>query len=332
MIIIYSHRRFSLAAMSAVSTIKLSSGYDMPLVGLGTWQSNPGEVGKAVETAIRVGYRHIDCAWVYANQNEVGEALKKSIGRIVKREELFITSKIWNTFHSESSCKASVDEILSQLQLDYVDLMLIHWPMGYEEGGDPFPKSDDGTKMRYSNEDYITTWKTLENIVKTGKIRSIGISNFNHKQIDRILNIATITPAVLQVELHPYFQQKKLREFCKDNNIVITAYSPLGNPGSTMFRKEGDPNIMADEVLKEISKTHGKSIAQIALRWEIQHNIIVIPKSVTEGRIKENINIFDFALSETEMATIDKLDQNWRFVDLTFRDSDHPHFPFLEEY
>ncbi|EYC00307.1 hypothetical protein Y032_0116g552 [Ancylostoma ceylanicum] len=205
-------------------TVKLSSGFEMPLVGLGTWQSKPGEVGKAVEAALKAGYTHIDCAWIYGNQVEIGEVLKKLFSSTHKREDIFITSKVWNTFHSAAGCKKNVEEILTQLQLKYIDLMLIHWPGGYEEGTDPLPKRPGSDKYKYSNEDYITTWKVLEGFVKEGKIRSIGISNFNHKQIDRVIANSTIKPAVHQVECHPYLQQKKLRAYCKEKGIAVTAY------------------------------------------------------------------------------------------------------------
>ncbi|KAK6746296.1 hypothetical protein RB195_012419 [Necator americanus] len=313
-------------------TVKLSSGYEMPLVGLGTWQSKPGEVGKAVEAAIKAGYTHLDCAWIYGNQVEVGETLKRLFSSSYKREKIFITSKVWNTFHSTNGCKKNVEEILKQLQLSYIDLMLIHWPAGYEEGSDPFPKRPGSNKFRYSNEDYLTTWKVLEEYVKQGKIRSIGISNFNHKQIDRVIGSAVIKPAVLQIECHPYLQQKKLRAYCKDKGIAVTAYSPLGNPGSAFFRKAGDPNILTDPVVKKIASAHGKTPAQIVLRWEIQQDIIVIPKSCSEARIKENAAIFDFNLTDAEMKEIDGIDRGWRLIDLTSTESDHPHFPFLEEF
>ncbi|VDL64881.1 unnamed protein product [Nippostrongylus brasiliensis] len=171
-----------------VPTVKLSSGFEMPVLGLGTWQSKPGElqvasddrfkddarkllqVGKAVEIALNNGYTHIDCAWAYMNQSEIGEVLSKMFASTLKRENVFITSKVWNTFHSASACKKHVIEILDQLKLDYIDLMLIHWPMGYEECGEPFPKRPNSDKMKYSNEDYLTTWKVLEEFVKDGKV------------------------------------------------------------------------------------------------------------------------------------------------------------------
>ncbi|VDL86299.1 unnamed protein product [Nippostrongylus brasiliensis] len=208
-----------------VPTVKLSSGFEMPVLGLGTWQSKPVPSLPLV---------------------------------LFQRENVFITSKVWNTFHSASACKEHVIEILDQLKLDYIDLMLIHWPMGYEEGGEPFPKRPNSDKMKYSDEDYLTTWKVLEEFVKDGKIRSIGISNFNHKQIERLIANSSIKPAVLQVELHPYFQQKKLRAFCKEHDIVVIAYGSLANPGSAFFRKAGDPDVLTDPIIQKIAAAHNK--------------------------------------------------------------------------
>ncbi|VDM63967.1 unnamed protein product, partial [Angiostrongylus costaricensis] len=156
-------------------------------------------VGKAVEVAINAGYKHIDCAWIYGNQVEIGETLKQLFSAGHERENIFITSKVWNTFHSAPACKKHVVEILDQLQLKCIDLMLIHWPFGFEEGGDPFPKIPGTDNTKPSSEDYVTTWKVLEDFVKEGKIRSIGISNFNHKQIERLIANSTIKPSVLQV-------------------------------------------------------------------------------------------------------------------------------------
>ncbi|PIO68901.1 oxidoreductase, aldo/keto reductase family protein [Teladorsagia circumcincta] len=181
--------------------------------------------------------------------------------------------------------------------------MLIHWPHGYEEGGEPFPKRPDSDKMKYSDVDYLTTWKVLEDFVKEGK-----------------------------VELHPYFQQKKLREFCKEKHIAVTAYSSLSNPGSAFFRKAGDPNLLTEPVIKKIASAHNKTPAQVALRWAVQLDVLVIPKSTSEARIKENAALFDFKLTDAEMKEIEGLDRGWRIVNLTARDGDHLHFPFLEEF
>ncbi|CAD6200164.1 unnamed protein product [Caenorhabditis auriculariae] len=317
----------------SVPSVTLNDGHKMPLLGLGTWQSEPGEVGKAVKTALELGYRHIDCAYAYLNQKEIGDVLQKVFAEgKIKREDVFITSKVWNTFHSYEKAKENIATILSELQLDYIDLILIHWPMGYAEGAEIFPKTEDGKKMRYSDVDYLETWKAAEEAKKSGKVRSIGISNFNHLQIDRLLDNSTIKPSVLQIELSPYLTQKKIRDYCDSKNIFITAYSPFGNPGSSMFRKSGDPCVLNDETIKKIAEKHGKTNAQIVLRWITQHNIIAIPKSTSAERLSQNFNVFDVELSNEEMNAIDGLNKNWRLVDIKERDGDHPHFPFNEEY
>ncbi|EPB80324.1 oxidoreductase, aldo/keto reductase family protein [Ancylostoma ceylanicum] len=309
-------------------TIKLSSGYDMPMLGLGTWQSAPGQVAKAVEMAVKAGYRLIDCAYLYENQVEIGEALKKLFATGVKREDLFITSKVWNTFHSAAGCKKNVDEILKELQLNYVDLMLIHWPHGYQEGDGLFPKKEGSDKTAYSDEDYLTTWKSLEECVKEGKIRSIGLANFNHKQIERLLANCTIKPALLQVECHPYFQQKKLRAFCNERGIVVNAYSSLANPGSAYFRKEDDPNVLTDPVMKKIAEAHKKNLLALAL---LKINQKVMQNKNFLEIIRENADLFDFQLIDGEMKAIDGMDRGWRILHLD-SDADHPLYPFSEEY
>ncbi|VDL64537.1 unnamed protein product [Nippostrongylus brasiliensis] len=292
-------------------TVKLSSGFEMPVLGLGTWQSKPGEVGKAIEIALNAGYSHIDCAYAYGNQEEI-----VSLFDFSEKMYVFITSKVWNTFHSTPSCK-HVTDILKQLKLDYIDLMLIHWPTGYEEGGELFPKRPNSDRMKYS-----------DGKVGSSVIRSIGIANFNHKQIERLIANSTIKPAVLQVEIHPYLQQKKLRAFCKQHDIAVTAYGSLANPGSAYYRKPGDPDVLTDTTIKNIASAHKKTPAQIALRWAVQQNILVIPKSTSEVRIKENAALFDFELTEEEMKQIETLDRGWRLVNPTARDGDHPLFPF----
>lgn len=304
----------------------------MPCIGLGTWNLKRDEVGKAVKAALDNGYRLLDCALVYGNQKEIGQALCDVFRKgNIQRKDVFITTKVWNTFHSYERAKRSIDDMLAEMQLDYFDLLLLHWPQGYEEGGELFPVAPDGEHMKTTDIDYLEAWKAMEEAVKAKKVITIGLSNFNHKQIQRVIDNSEVKPAVLQVELHPYFQQKKLRAFCEKKNIAITAYSSLGNPGMPVFRKKDDPNILEDPVVTKIGAAHSKSPAQVALRWAIQHNINIIPKSTSEKRIKENFNIFDFSLSPDEMKELDTLDRNWRIVSVT-RDSGHKYFPFNEEY
>uniref|UniRef100_A0A914WIJ7 NADP-dependent oxidoreductase domain-containing protein n=1 Tax=Plectus sambesii TaxID=2011161 RepID=A0A914WIJ7_9BILA len=318
--------------MTVVPTVTLKSGEKIPVIGLGTWLSKPGEVAQALKIALKNGYRHIDCAHAYMNQDEIGQVLEEVIAQgTVKREELFITSKIWNTFHSYEKTKEAVDIILQQLKLKYVDLLLIHWPMGFQEGGEIFPRTADGNHMHYSDADYLDTWKALEEAVQAGKVKTIGLSNFNSQQIQRVIDHSHIQPAMLQIESHPYFQQTKLINFCKEKGIEVTAYSPLGNM-ATPFRKEGQANLLEDPVILEIAKHHNKSPAQVIIHWSIQRGVIVIPKSTSEHRLKENFDVFDFELSKDEMAKMAGIDRNWRILDLTARDGDHPHFPFNIEF
>ncbi|KAG0721132.1 1,5-anhydro-D-fructose reductase [Chionoecetes opilio] len=193
-------------------------------------QSKPGEVTQAVKDAISCGYRHIDCALVYGNECEVGAAIKAKLeDGTVKREDLFITSKCWNTFHSKELVLPTLKESLGNLGLQYLDLYLIHWPMGYKEGVGRFP-SDSNGKTIYSEVDYLETWLAMEEAFRSGLVKSIGVSNFNKKQIERVLKEGTIKPVTNQIECHPYLNQKKMVDFCRAKEICVTAYSPLGSP------------------------------------------------------------------------------------------------------
>jgi aldehyde reductase len=313
------------------SSIKLNSGYEIPVLGLGTWLSKPGEVGRAVIEAFDIGYRHFDCARIYQNEAEIGQSLSEILSKgKAKREELFITSKVWNTFHSYQKAGECIDASLKDLQLSYLDMCLIHWPMGFFEGGDLFPK-DKNEKLMYSDVDFLDTWKALEDAVTAGKVKSIGLSNFNKDQIERVLKACRIKPSNLQIECHPYFPQRDLIKFCHDNGIAVTAYSPLANNANTFSRKEDSPNLLSEPVLAEIGQKHSKTPAQVIIRWALQRNTIVIPKSVSKNRLQENFDVFNFNLSEQEMTKVDNLNRNWRMVALE-RDLTHPYYPFHAKF
>jgi len=294
-----------------VPNVRLNSGRDMPIFGLGTWKSQPGEVGEAVKNAIDAGYRHIDCAMAYLNEAEVGAAIKTKIDEgVVKREDLFITSKLWGTFHSQELVLPAIKKTLADLGLEYLDMYLIHWPVGLKEGGDLFPTDANG-KFLLSGVDYLDSWRGMEEVAKLGLAKSIGVSNFSIEQLERLLAVSTITPATNQIEVSPYLTNAKLVEFCQQKGIAVTAYSTLGSadrPGA----KPDDPKLLDDPTLIELGKKNNKSPAQVVLRWAIQRNLITIPKSVRKARLEENINIFDFTLSDEDMATVSSLERNGR--------------------
>jgi aldehyde reductase len=315
-----------IGTMSKVPRVKFNNGREIPIFGLGTWKSKPGEVRQAVKDAIDIGYRHIDCAHVYGNEKEVGEALKEKLAEgVVKREDIFVTSKLWNTFHRPDLVEGAIKKTLSDLGLQYVDLYLIHWPLGYKEEGQLFPTDAQG-KIQFSNVDYVDTWKAMEAVAKKGLAKSIGLSNFNKRQIERILSIATIPPVTNQVECHPYLNQSKLIEFCKSKGITVTGYSPLGSPDRPWAKPE-EPQLLDDAKLKELAQKYKKSPAQVLLRYQVQRGVVTIPKSVTKSRIQENFSIFDFELSPEDVKYLDTFDCNGRFCPMT-AGLGHQHHPF----
>jgi len=263
-------------------TVTLNNGVKMPWFGLGVFKVQEGsEVVDSVKAAIKIGYRSIDTAAIYRNEEGVGQALAEAMQQYgVSREELFVTSKVWNSDQGFQTTLDAFDVSLKKLGLDYLDLYLVHWPV----------------KGKYKE-----TWKALEQIYKSGKVRAIGVSNFHVHHLEDLLADAEVVPAVDQIELHPYLSQVEIREFAESKGIRVEAWSPLGQG-----------RVLDDSVLASIAAKHGKSAAQIILRWDLQSGIVTIPKSVKEARIVENADLFDFELDAEDMRAIDALNKNER--------------------
>jgi len=303
-------------------SVVLSSGARIPLLGLGTFRSQGRDVQESVEVALSAGYRHIDTASMYENEMEIGGVLSKwlSAGKI-KREELYITSKLWNVYHRPDRVKEACLRCLQYLQLKYLDLFLIHWPVAFgyiidEKTQLPksFPVDKDGKLIFDTTTSLEETWKSMEQLVDAGLVRSIGVSNFNAQQIGIILACCRIRPAVNQIEVHPALTQKSLRDYCVKQNIHVTAYGPLGSPWRPNLKKV----LISDPIVMAIANQHKVSPAQVLIKWCLSYGMSCIPKSVTPDRIRNNLNIFGFELNEEDKAALDKLNCDLRFVSPTW--------------
>ncbi|CAM0955223.1 unnamed protein product [Alopecurus aequalis] len=280
----------------------LNTGARIPSVGLGTatGKADPGVVGGAVYAAVKAGYRHIDCAPAYRNEKEVGLALKKLFeDGVVKREDLFITSKLWSGNQAPEDVPEGIDTTLEDLQLEYLDLFLIHAPVRSKKGAIPTPEN-------FLPVDIPATWGAMEKLYHSGKARAIGVSNFSCKRMEDLLAIARVPPAVNQVESHPGWQQMKLRELCKSKGVHLSAYSPLGKPGSPGTMGKG---FLGNPIVVSVAEKLQKTPAQVAIRWGLQMGQSVLPKSTNETRMRENLSVFGWSIPEDLMAKFSEIQQ-----------------------
>ncbi|CAN8284302.1 unnamed protein product [Cochlearia groenlandica] len=293
--------------------ITLNNGYKMPIFGLGVWRMEKELIRDLIINAINIGYRHFDCAANYKNESEVGETLTEAFkSGLVKREDLFITTKLWNSDHGHviEACKDS----LKKLRLDYLDLFLVHLPVATKHTGVGTCDSamgDDGVLDIDTTISLETTWHHMEMLVSMGLVRSIGISNYDVFLTRDCLAYSKIKPAVNQIETHPYFQRDSLVKFCQKHGVCVTAHTPLGGAmaNTELF---GTMSCLDEPALKEVAEKYKKTVAQVVLRWGIQRNTVVIPKTSKAERLEENFKVFDFELSKEDMEVIKSMDKKYR--------------------
>lgn len=306
-------------------TITLASGAQLSAVGLGLWKIEQADTAGVVQSAIDCGYRHFDSAADYGNEIQTGTGLQAAIDSgAVSRDQLWITSKLWNSFHRGEHVRPALMKSLADLQLDYLDLYLIHFPIAskYVPIEQRYPPGwffdPDGANPRVEADrvPIIETWQAMEELKQEGLIREIGVSNFGTSLIRDLVNQASIPPAMLQVEMHPYLTQQKLTRFCHESGIAVTAFSPLGAQSYFQLNMaQQDEAVMENEIVKSVAANHGRTPAQVLLRWGVQRGTAIVPKSSRRQRLKENLAIFDFELTSQEMAAISGLDRNRRFND-----------------
>lgn len=300
-----------------MKNLEFKNGDKLPILGLGTWKSKPGEVRQAVFWAIEAGYRHIDCAAIYQNEREVGQGIADAMAEgLVKRKDLFVTSKLWNDSHRHEDVKPALEKSLGDLRLDYLDLYLVHWPIAFKRGIGLATHREE--YYTYQDVPLAQTWEAMQEQKSTGATRHIGVSNFNQAKLKELLAVGGEIPEMNQVEMHPFLPQPGLVKFCSDHGILMTAYSPLGSPDSRSERHKNDPTLLENGVINSIAKKHAASVGQVLIAWSIARGIAVIPKSTNQSRIIENLKAADLDLDAQDMDALAEIGISHRFVDGKF--------------
>lgn len=304
--------------LGSMRTLTLHDGTRMPAIGLGTWKPQGDDVYRAVRCALSVGYRHVDCAAVYGNEDVIGTALEDAFAAgDARREDVWITSKLWNTEHAPHSVQPALERTLAALRLDYLDLYLMHWPVALRPG----------VKRVSSGADFVppaelpieTTWAAMIPLRELGIARQIGVSNFSTARTRRVQEATGVMPAVNQVEMHPYLAQNDLLAAAREMGVVLTAYSPMGTPDSgEMFGRKDPFRLLDDETVARVAAAHDATPGQILVAWAVQRGTSVIPKSTNEGRIRENLAADDIELTAADMAALATLDRHHRFISGSF--------------
>ncbi|XP_034366087.1 aldo-keto reductase family 1 member C1-like [Arvicanthis niloticus] len=316
--------------------VQLNDGHLMPLLGYGTYQNPEVPASKIFEStkiAIDTGFRHIDSAYVYKNEKETGQAIRSKIADgVVKREDIFLTTKLWCTFHRPELVRVGLERSLKNFQLDFVDLYLIHYPISIKPSEELYTKDENG-KVSFEMVDLCAVWESMEKCKDAGLAKSIGVSNFNRRQLEMILNKPGLKykPVCNQVECHPYLNQSKLLDFCKSRDIILVAYAALGSQRPIAWVDQNVPFLLNDPVLCGMAKKHNRSPAQIALRYHVQRGVVALAHSYEQSEMKENIQVFEFQLPSEDMEVLDGLNRNFRYFPVDIA-AEHPNFPFSDEY